>query len=156
MKKTALIIGFLGVFMILVGLSTPEISSAGWQPFTDTFRNCGNEEEISITGMDQWVDKGERWDASGGYHLLSTYMARGNGIGVSSGSGYRFNYRQPIELGNAHGDGSEYTFLLNGVLIALDKNVPDLRIVIRVHVTYDANGNLRSDIDFEDYTCTEP
>jgi hypothetical protein len=37
MKKTIMIMGFLAMFMVLVGLSTPEISFAGWQPFTDTF-----------------------------------------------------------------------------------------------------------------------
>jgi hypothetical protein len=102
--------------------------------------------------MDQYVEKGEWWDASGGYHVLSIYMARGYGIGSESGSGYRFNYRQPIELINA-AQGGEHTYILNGVLIALDKNVPDLRITFIIHTTVDANGNLRSDIDFEDIIC---
>ena len=154
MKKTALIIGFLGVFMILGGLSTLENASAEWQPFTDTFYNCGTGEAISITGMDQWVEKGEWYDASGGYHVLSIYMARGTGIG-ESGSGYKFNYRQPIELINAH-LAAEGTYIINGVLIALDKNVPDLRIIIINKLTFDADGNLRSEINIEDITCTEP
>ena len=156
MKRIAMTMGFFGVFLILFSLPSAfaQVSSTGWEPFTDTFFNCATGEEISITGMDQWVEK-ERWDASGGYHVLSIYMARGYGIGVSSGSGYRFNYRQPIELIN-EAQGGEHTLILNGVLIALDKNVPDLRITIITHLTYDANGNLRSDVYFENFNCTEP
>jgi hypothetical protein len=153
MKKTALIIGFLGLFMILVGLSTPQITSAGWEPFITTWYNCGSGEEISITGMCQLIEKSD-WDASGGYHNLYIWMCRGTGIGVTSGSGYRFATREIIPVHIAQGFTG--TFMVKGVLIALDKNVPDQRTLFLNHVTYDASGNLRVDTHLGEDNCTEP
>lgn len=162
MKKIVMIIGFLGVFIMLVGLpsafaagATHERFSSGWVPFEQTRTNtCLDEsEDIHITGLNlgryEYI-----LEPSGGYTFASLILWRGTGEGLTTGARYRFSVEWPwIDSSCSPSSACNTTFVVPVHLISLDPNVPDSFAKSLVHTTIDAKGELRVDIDSFEAVC---
>jgi len=161
MKRTATIIGFFGVFIMLVGLPTTFAGPAtnvrydtGWLPWESgpLLNPCTSELSMSLAGIyrQQYV---ETQDGAGGYHFAMKQIIKGTAVDEDTGYGYKLNEVWSMEFNIPTSGENQFTFPLNGRLISLDKDVPNMRYHGNVITTFDDNGTLRVDIFFYEVTC---
>ena len=157
-KFTRAITHTLLVGLAVGGLITPsygeavEIYRTGWQPFEGSALNNCNGEWISTTGQ-YFSEMRFTEDGSGGLHIVVLDRLRIIGEGLATGSKYLSNEGATYTETDTTGGLVEYTVPIIGTLISLDQDVPDLHYSIRLHLTIDANGNLRSIIDDYEIFC---
>ncbi|SFF12267.1 hypothetical protein [Nitrosomonas sp. Nm166] len=141
-------------FASTTSTNSVQIFRTGWEPIELTGLNNCNGELFSLTGVVQsqlvLVE-----DGSGGFHLQNSIRIRGTAVGLVTGAKY-------IDAGEGgtfieHLSAFNGTYVSNfqsgGVIISLDREVPDLRYTADGHLTLDANGNLKSSFDNFKISC---
>ena len=160
MKKFAVIMGFLGMLIMLVGLPPAfagpviaEVSSRGpWVPIQfDFFNDCTNE-FVSASGM-QLEECTAKQDSSGGNHMQCRLILHGTAVGMTTGAGYVFSetFHDVTNLPKSGVD--EETFLDYARMMSLGRNMPDLRVRFGFHTTIDANGIPRAEFNVDEVIC---
>lgn len=129
--------------------------STGSQPFeASAFNPCYGEngEFVTIVGRTLF-DVKLMQDAAGGLHTIVQGQLQATGVGEVSGTKY-VGASTGFITENATAAGVlSFTGTATDMLIALDKDEPDLVIRIHFHLTINANGDLTSLIEKIDALC---
>jgi hypothetical protein len=144
MKKTAMIVMFLGVFIMLVGLPSAFAGPAtnvrydsGWLPWESGPRyNRCTDEEMFIPGIYRHQSV-ETQDGAGGYHFANQQIIRGTAVGENTGYGYKLKEVWSLTIPQA-GEAS-FPFHSMAGFFRWTKTCP---MCARVNIisTFDANG----------------
>jgi hypothetical protein len=160
MRKMAMIIGFLGVFIMLVGLpsafaapASHERFSTGWEPFEFVRTSqCPDGEDVLITGLT--LSRYEAIDLpSGAFNFASLIIWRGTGVGLTTGARYKWETVWPAIFTCPSSGVCVFASPNSGRLISLEPNVPNDIFKFFVHMTIDANGEMRVYIENAEAIC---
>jgi hypothetical protein len=146
-------------FVTLVGLSSSRAYSQGNgamtlqnQPFNFDVGQACTGDDVSVTGKYSIVEHGFT-STDGTEHVQLQLSAHGTGVGSPSGQNYIFNFSSSdVYNVSTSGTGEETSVPEHFQLIAQGGG-QNLSVTLFFHVTVDANGNLRVDIERIEMTC---
>lgn len=155
MKRVAMIVAFLAVFVMYFGppsafaQATVNRFHEGWTPWSWVALNKCINEEVTINGMSR-IQGISMNNAGGGTSGAYSQSLRGTGIASPSGNGYEFSQ---TEAGQYYFRGDPFTgmstFGATQVirLISVDKDVPDLWFHLNYRFVTDPSGIIRAEVE---------
>ncbi len=131
---------------------TAQTHSTGSQPIEVlAFNNC-NGEFIALAGR-ALFDVKVMQDSAGGLHSVVQSQLHATGVVEATGSKYVVVSSGFITENATTAGVVTIMVPLTDMLIALDKDEPDLLLRIHFHLTINANGDLTSSIEKIDFLC---
>jgi hypothetical protein len=145
-------LALISAVVAATGLAPGQVLRTPWQPVElEGFNSC-NGESVEVSGQ-RLSEIRVTEDASGGVHLVMLERVRATGVGTTTGSKYVSNEGGHISETTASAGAYTFTAPFVGTFLSLDSNVPDLHYRLILHITIDANDNLRSSIDNFELFC---
>lgn len=161
LRLSTMAVAMLAFIAVLVLAASPvqatasvEIARTGWQPLPEElngFNSCNNE-WVKLTAQILLLERTIE-DASGGLHTGYTLSIRGTGVGIDSGARYVFGGGVFVSESVNQNGVVTFTEAIGAPFISLDKDVPDGIFRGVFHMTFDANGNLKSIISTITIDC---
>ncbi|HXH47783.1 MAG TPA: hypothetical protein VNM47_00285 [Terriglobia bacterium] len=146
-------------FLTFVGLSSSRAYSQGNgaatlqnQPFSFDVSPACNGDDVSITGKLSLVEH-DFTSTDGTEHFQIRETLHGTGIGSPSGQNYIFNATASDEANVSNSDTGEETEVPIKFELIAQGGGQNFYVTVFFHVTVDANGNLRVDIQRVEMNC---
>ncbi|AYC34936.1 hypothetical protein D3880_22310 [Pseudomonas cavernae] len=124
----------------------------GWQPFEVVGFNPCYPEDVAIT-VQALFELKVMEDGSGGLHTVIQSQLRGTGVGSVTGA--KYVVRDTAVYTETATTAGVVTFgvPITGMMISLDRDVPDLYYIIHFHLTFNAKGELTSEVGKFEFLC---